>query len=233
MDMRIYAKTPIADIETYKAVMCYELAGKTLKYTMDGGEKLSLSFAAFPTKEVQVNGSERGLIYDCMKSSPHVLFISYVMKEACAVYVLDMDAGLITRIVSDEKGRSSISFGASGDGKERHAYTQDMNENIVDWFLGPDDASVFRIEYSDEGVSVTRPRAGNVPALEIQGFQAVKITKNIYLQNTAVQFEGRTITATMVANHWNLTCVGSVYGASAGKEIELRRYAGYGRFARD
>ena len=230
MDMRVFAKSPATDIETYKASMCYELAGKDFDFSMDGGEKLSLSFAAFPSREVRIGGSERGLEYYCGKISAKVLFISCAMKEACASYVLDLDSGLITRALTDMSGKTDVAFGAAGSAKERHGFTGDIDGNTVHWSLGPMDESTFKAVYDSGNVAVTRPRTGDAPVSGPSAYLAVKITKNIFFQNAALQVDGELKVVSLLTSFWNQTCVGSIYEISAGKGAGCRLISGYGRF---
>ncbi|MDR0469473.1 MAG: hypothetical protein LBH09_05815 [Peptococcaceae bacterium] len=232
MDMIAFAKSPASDIETYTSSMSYELAGKSFSFIMDGGESVSLSFTAFPERAVRVNGSERGIEYYCAKISNKVLFISYILKEACAAYALDLDAGLITRAVTDLSGKTIITFGAAAVEKGLHTFTQDMEGNTVHWTLGPQYASTFKVVYGKDTADISRPRIDDPAVMCASDFRAVKITKNIFLQNAAFMVDGELKTVNMLSSFWNQTCVGSIYEVSA-KSANCRVFAGYGRFVNE
>ena len=230
MDMRYYMGYTGSDVERYQAPMCFELAGSKLDFTMDGGETVSLRFAAFPSAEVFVGGSERGLRYSCAKIGDRVFYVSYLLPEACAGYVLDMDAYLVTRVITDRQGQSAICFGTGGKVEERHAFTKEMNGNTLQWTLGETEASAFRLAYADNALRLTRPNAEDAPALEVSAFEAVRINENVILQVLSVQTEGVAYYVHLVSNFWNITCVGSIYGGSQAQTAVYKQFAGYGRY---
>ena len=230
MDMRDFTRFTGSDIERNKAPMCFELAGKKLDLAMDDGAAVSLAFAAFPAAEVFADGSESGLRYDCAKIGDRVYYISYLLPEACIGYVLDMDSNLVTRVAADRAGKAVVTFGAVGDTAGRHAFTKEMEGNTLQWTLGKTGASLFRLAYAGDSVTVTRPDAAEAPALTLSSFCAVRINENIILQVAAVQCEGAVYSVSFVSNFWNITCAGSIYGGSVSQPAGCRLFAGYGRY---
>ena len=233
MLMRKYASIPASDIESYKAVMCFEMAGKDLTLKMDSGATLSLKFDAFPSKKLFAGGSETGIPYDCAKISDQVIFITYQLQEALIAYVLDMEKGLATRIFTGADNKSLINFGTAGDAPDAQAFTDDMGGNKVRWLLGKEDASAFLADYTADGLNITRPFAEGAPAIAASDFKAVKITKEVYLQNFTAQTEGETLNVNLVSNFESITCVGSIYSISATQGAKLKLFAGYGRFIKE
>lgn len=231
--MHVYADAHSSAMEGYKAPMCFELAGKHFEFTLDSGEPLAMSFAAFPIREVYVGGAARGLSYDCAKIGPQVFYFSYVLPEACAGYVLDIEKGLITRVITDRAGQSAFAFGGAGAEGGRHAFTGEMKGAAFRWTIGREAATIFVISYEEGGVSITRPNAVDAPALRVSDFRAVRVNENIILQTAAVQVDGAVYYVNFVSNFWNITCVGSVYSAQAARGAEYRLFAGHGRYATD
>lgn len=232
MDMRKYMDFAASDIESNKAAMSFELAGKKLEFTMDGGENVSLSFASFPARDVFAGGSAEGIPYDCVKIGAQVFYLSYLLPEARAGYVLDLDTGLITRVLTDVAGDTAITFGAAGGTEKRHAFTGEMSGNTIQWTLGKQPSSVFKAVYGAEGAAVARPGTAEAPAIDVSDFQAVRINENIILQSAAVRAGGVSCHVNMVSNFWNVTSVGDIYAGHApgGGGARIRRFAGYGRY---
>ena len=230
MGMWKYANSPVSDIESYKAVNSFELAGKELKFTMDGGATISLSFAAYPCKEVCVDGAARGVEYDCVKISDHVVSLTYNLPETFAAYVIDLEKGLVTRIITGNDKETKIAFGAAEGATGMHSFTDDLDGNTVRWTLGKKGESAFLTAYGKGSVTVTRPYAEDAPAISASGFCAVKITNEVYLQTADIQAGGTTSHVIMISNFWNFTCVGSIYGVTAARDAICKLFAGYGRY---
>ena len=230
MDMRNYVRKISSDLESYKAPMSFELAGQTLAFMMDGGRTVSLRFAAFPVQEIYVDGSQRGIRYGCSKIGAQVFYFSYVLPEACFGYILDIDSGLITRVTIDKSGQTTVTFGAAGKTKKRHAFTEEMSGNTLQWTLGRQTTSIFKVAYGDNDVQLTRPRADDAPALHVSAFEAVRINENIILQIAAINANDSIYHVIFVSNFRNITCVGNIYDFSATRGISFRSFAGYGRY---
>lgn len=230
MYVKRFASLPNSDIESYQAPTCFELAGKELTLKMTDGTQVLMSFAAFPCKEVFLNGAARGLDYECMKIGEHVVYITYVLPEVFAAYVLDMEKGNVTRVVTDAENSSVISFGSINDSGALHAFSDDLAGNKVRWILGKQDESAFLAEYLADGMNVTRPYVSSAPALAVTGFRTVKITDSIYLTAAVVETDGAKVNLIMAANFWNITCVGSIFSRTVTEGGRNRLFAGYGRF---
>ena len=226
----IFADDPVSDLERYKAPMCYELAGEDLHFIMDKDEALSLSFAGFPSREVRVGGSERGIRYDCAKIDAQIFYLSFVLMESCVSCLFDRERGLITRTITGLDAKTSISFGAAEGIAERHTFSQDLKDNTVYWTLGVEDTSMFKIVYTDKGAEITRPRIKDAPALSASDFLAVKATDYIYLQNAIIMSGGVRNSINLLSNFQNMTCIGSIYSISAENHTTYRSFAGFGRF---
>ena len=230
MDMKKYASMPVSDIESYQYAASYELAGKEFTFKMDDGSSATMAFAAFPCKEVCVNGAASGVNYDCVKISDHVVYFTYRLPEAFVAYVLDMEKGRITRAVTGTGSKTVINFGVAGNSNDLQTFTDDLSGNKVRWTLGKLETSTFLAAYGADGLSLTRPYAADAPAITASDFRAVKITDSVYLQTAVIQTAGETVSVNMVSNFWNITCVGSIYGVSATKGVRCKLFAGYGRF---
>jgi len=228
MDMRKYMKPPEADIESNKAVMSFELSGKKFSFTMDGGSSLSLTFAPYPTRELFIGDSARGIPYECAKIGEQVFYFSYLLPESSAGYVLDTDTGLITRVITDASGRTDVTFGSVGKSENRHAFTDELNGFTVLWTLGKLPVSIFETTYADNQVSIARPIATDAEALSASDFRAVRINEKIILQIATVHKGSDAYHINFVSNFWNITCVGSLCRFSA-QGAGYKHFAGYGR----
>ena len=232
MDMRSFMKSKAVDIEGYKAAMCYELAGKNYKFSFDGGETVSMAFSAFPAREVSLGSDAKGVQYYCAKIAERVLFFSYTLPESCAGYVFDMDTNLITRVVTGATGETAVTSGAVGNISERHTIaTDEMKDVTFRWTLGRLKDSIFLMDYSGNGVSISRPNAPDAPALSVSGFSAVRINKNIILQVATVKMDKAEYHVCFVSNFWSILCVGSIYSASPNQETVYKLFGGHGRYA--
>ena len=229
MDMHKYADLPTSDIESYTASSSFELAGKELEFKIDDGSSFSMTFAAFPNKEVYVNGASRGISYHCAKISDQVVYITYRLPESFMAYIFDIEKGLLTRIVTDKKNNSVFSFGAIGELKNLHSFSDDLGGNTIRWTLGKSESSVFLAVYNADGVSLARPYAESAPNVIVTDFRAVKITDSVYLQKALIKIGTEEINVNMVSNFWNVTCIGSIFNASVTKGVSTRLFAGYGR----
>jgi|GEM_PF-410537 len=230
MDLMKYMDYAATDIESNAAPMSFELAGKKLKFTMDGDEGLELSFDAFPNREVYAGGGASGIRYHCVKIGARVYYLSYALPEACVGYVLDMEAGLITRVVTNVSGDTVFTFGSDDRTKKLHAFTDEMAGNTVLWTLGKKAESVFKTSYTENGAEITTPGAPDQQALRAADFKAVRINENIILQTASVQTGDTKRQIIFVSNFWNVTCVGSIYTAQPGRSAVCRIFAGYGRY---
>ena len=209
MGIKLQQKSCASAIESYAAPMCYELAGKTLNIKMDGGETVTLTFAA---------STACGAGYDCAKIDKQVYYTGSETAQVRTAYVLDMDKCLATRIVTDKSGKSAIAFGSFGDAGTLHAITNELDGNVVNWTLdnrvGID---AFKVTFGKETT------IDNALIKAVADSSTVKITDSVYLHTATVSAAGETYGACLVANYRNVTCVGGVFGAKS----EL--FGGYGR----
>ena len=225
-----FASIPKSDIESYQAPTCFELAGKELTFRIAGGTPVSLSFAAFPYKEVYIDGAASGIAYECAKIGEHVVFLTYSLPEVFVTYVIDIEKELVTRIVTDGAFKSIVSFGSVSNSSTLHAFSDDQAGNKVRWILGKQDESAFLAEYKAGGADVTRPYATSAPAVKVTDYKAVKITDEIYLSIAVVDAGGKKANLIMASNFWNITCIGSLYSLTPTHGASCKLFAGYGRF---
>ena len=229
MDMRKYMKPPETDVESNKAVMSFELSGKKMRFEMDGGESLSFAFAPYPTREVIIGDSARGIPYECAKIDEHVFYISYLLPESSAGYVLDMDSGLITRVITDASGKTSITFGSDGKSENRHTFTEELNGYAILWTLGKLPVSIFETTYANNQVSIARPLAKDAQALSVSDFRAVRVNERIIIQVASIHKGADVYNINFVSNFWGITCVGSLCKFSSTQGADYKHFAGYGR----
>jgi hypothetical protein len=221
MSLKELVKIPLCDVESWRMPFNFELAGKSLDIAFDGGETVKLTFAAFPEKKLFIGDIAQGLAYDCVKADDHVLFVSYELKESLVAYAIDTAKELVTRVYTGEHLKSSFSFGAYGDGADKQGFTDDLDGNTIVWSLGKQENLVLKTVYGGGTAAV-----GDYA---VSDFKAVKISDNTYLQNAIVTAASGDKSVNLLANFWNLTCVGSVFGVSTVKGVTYKLFGGHGR----
>lgn len=229
MKMQDYASAFPSDVESYRAATSFELAGKELTYTLDNGAAVALAFAKYPRKELYFDGNADAVRYDCVKISEQVLYITYVLPEIFVAYVLDMESGRITRIVTGNNSKTTINFGTASGSKDYHTFTDDLRGNTVRWTLGKKGASIFLTGYGDGATRVSRPFAADAPDITVTDSRIVRITEYIYLHIVSAHINGRMLNVNSVCNFYNLTCSGSIYDLSAAVSQSCKSFSGYGR----
>ena len=218
MDLRCFSSDMSGDLYRYAAPESFEILGKEFPVVFDGGERVLLKL---PAADASNADAERGV--RCAKIADNVWLVAFGNSELPAAYVLDLGAGLVTRAVMSSNGGFALSFGAiENAGDARHAVTDELAGNTVEWTFGVGESSVIRVSYGDSAVELTRPRAPDAQKLTATSFRAVKITETIYLQ-TVVVADGKA-NVCLLSDFSRVLCIGCVFGL----DNAVRMIAGYG-----
>jgi hypothetical protein len=237
MGIRELVKPPASDLESYRAPMNYEPAGKTVEIFFYGGEKAPLIFAEYPADELR-DGDPQPLHYRCAKAADGIFYLTYISEGTRVAYVLNTVENLAVRAVTDHALKSAFSFGAMGamgamDARRAPggmAFTDDLAGNTVVWSMGSGDTSSFEVSYGRGTVSVSLPRLrGGSAGYTASDFTAVRTGGETYLQNAVVVSPKGTVCVSMLSDFRSVTCVGSIFGNSGDGGVKYRLFGGYGR----
>jgi hypothetical protein len=214
MDMRDFTIKPEEEISRYAPPASYELRGKQFTVIFEGGEKAALMFP-------EENGPH------CMKIKDSIWLIVTQPPEPPAVYVLDLENGLVTRAVPAADGGLDLSFGAlEGKSAQLHSLTGDLLGNTVEWVLGVSEASVICVSFEDNAAVLTRPFAPDAPKLSVAGFRAVRITDTVFLQVASVTYGEKAASVCLLSDYHRVLSVGCILRP----EKAARMIGGHGRY---
>lgn len=217
MDMRVFTSAPDKDITNYAPPENYELYGKQFTVTYDGGERETL---AFPTDHSP----------HCVKIKEAIWLVTALAPASSAVYVLDLEANLVTRAVPTPGSGFGIAIGAlDGSSGQHHILTDELSGNTVEWTLGMLGSSVIRVDYKDGAVILARPFAPDAPKLSAEFFSAVKISDTVYLQTAVVKCDEAVTPVCLLSDFHRVLCAGRLFGP----DNDVRMIGGHGRYPHD
>ena len=223
MDLREFGSGTGEDIFLYAAPESFELRGKELCVEFDGGERTTLIFSADESESS--SGKQH-----CTKIGDAIWLVAQVRLGIFIAYVLDLGTGLATRATRSTDGGFEMSFGAlDGATGQRHAYTDDLEGNTVEWTLGMHESSVIRMSYKDNSIELTRPYSPDLPTPSISSFRVVKITDTIYLKTAAIMYDNEEKFVCLLCDFHRVLCVGSVFDTKG----NVRMIGGHGGYPRD
>ena len=238
MDLRVFTTEKDKDIYRYAPPDSYELHGKELIVTYDGGERETLFFrtiqeTANPTliggDNHEAEGSGTARSHRCVKIADAVWLAVAAPPLPPAAYVLDLGAGLITRASRTAESDFVLSFGAregAPESTQKHELTGDLNDNTVEWTFGISKPSVISVSFESGTAELTRPYAPEAPKLSVGGFHAVKITDTIFLQTASVTCEKTIKSVCLLSDFRHVLCVGCIFDP----EGAVRIIGGHGKY---
>ena len=252
MDMHISKAKDGQMVDRYTLPLCFELAGKVLTLDMDGGAVVELKFidektAAWRDGEDPMQTAR----YKCLKVHGALYFVTLEpgnkAPRVCITFVLDTQLGLVTRITASEDslwGRgiiTGIKFGTIRvDGRSapgvRHAFTDELVGNVVQWTSGPERTCVYDYTSTD----ACRVACGSSPyAPEIMGQRIyqeipaayIRLKDGFYLQLLTERIAERALALCFLQDYNRMAAVGYAFGPlpSDGDESGLVQFAAYGK----
>ena len=217
MDMRVFTSASSEDISRYAPPENFELRGKSYSVIFEGGRRMTL---AFP--------KERGP--SCVKIKDSIWLVATTSLEPPAACVLDLDAGLVTRVIPSSDGGFELSFGAlEGISGPHHELADDLTGNTVEWTFGVLESSVIRAALGNGKATLTRPFAHKAKKLTAKGYHTVKITKQVYLQVATVTSGDTAYQICLLCDFHRILCVGSLFGPGD----DIRVIGGHGKLPSD
>ena len=217
MDMRIFAPAPDEDIFSYGPPENFELHGKSFSAEFDSGERVNLEFPAS-------NGSQ------CMKIKDAIWLVVTKPPQPAAVFVVDLEASMVTRAVASTAGGFELSFGVlDGASGNLHKLTDDLAGNTVEWTLGMNKASLFEVFYRAQDAVLTCPLLPDIPSLCAEHLRVAKITDTVYLQTAVITGGQAPVPVCMLSDFHRVLCVGCAIMSDGA----ARLIGGHGLYPKD
>jgi len=232
LDLRELYACGAEDFTGYRMPENYELSGRKLAISTDGGDRIDLLFSRKTVDEIQAGGGCETYRCACYKISESIFFAVCSTEAAGAVYILDMERALVTRVNPRASGESVCTFGFIGDNgtEERHAPTSDLDGNVVEWTLGLTPPSVVRLTFRGGTVSAVFPLAADGgPEIRLSDFSAVCIAEGIYLQCARIEIGERVLSGYLLSSFRSLLSIGCIFGVSENNAVYCKTFGAYGR----
>ncbi|MDR0861687.1 MAG: hypothetical protein LBN30_02790 [Oscillospiraceae bacterium] len=224
---------------SYARSNSYELVGKPLDLTFDSGRKTTLSLARVPLEngislQVTLSDGLNDFPAECLKLRENFYLVNFAIQNFGATYILDFERGLATHVVvGGDAPMADYGYidGAAADTSERHALSDDLDGNTVDWTFSP--YLTARVKYGKDSLSVSFPNAGAMPMppFEINGFAAIRLAEGLYFQYGQVSFGGLKVGLFLASDFFSVLFDGDLFGVPG--LPPLGTVGGYGQIIAD
>ncbi|MDR0905072.1 MAG: hypothetical protein LBN00_02650 [Oscillospiraceae bacterium] len=185
MNLKNAYKYPTADFMGYSRPNSFELIGKKIDLTFDSGRKTTLTLARNPGIQVTLSDGLNDQPAECLKIGGDIFLVNFAIDKWGATYILDYANGLATHVVvgGDEPMADFGYIDEFGAKTERHALSDDLDGNTVDWTFSP--SITARVKYANGAADISIP---NMPPISIPAFKAIRLANGIYFQYGQVAF---------------------------------------------